>query len=540
MKRGLNLDCARLGEQLTAYHLGELTARETEIVRRHLETCEACQTLSRDIAATLDLTREALTNPVFAPHATGRLSAERRKRVMIPVPKAQWKWDATLRLAALFMLATVGLVALVITSSERSSRMARRSKKEFESSFAAAEKNGKIVAQPTPPELARTDRDGQTVAAGWLQEEGPMDIDRAAREAEGGSVGAPVLAMRARRALGDDAADRLSAGAPLAQSPAIVAAQAPDAGGSEANRTYALTPAPAAIVPTAEVAESSLDRLKYRRLAGDPTEDHAPLRPAPMPAPPPEAARTRGEAVAFSGEVPTVSAQVLRGLEAFSLPDSIFREIDVPYPEAGENAIVAYPALVRAHLPPHRVWLCVGLRIGDVPPDYFANVAVVLDTTRIKSVRAMGHSEKMSSSAPLEIGFDSLSAGQSRTVLFELEWPDRTEARAISDAERPVAKVLVRHGNKEGERTARLAEIGVSAADWTERGAGHAASAPHRLAVLAAEFMETLGLEDKTRREAYLRLLARATKQMVAEMPGSGAAVILRDRVVRAAGLPVE
>lgn len=84
MKRDPVNECVARREQLTDYLAGELTGEESEVLRRHLEDCEVCRALARELATTLDLARDALADPALAAELPDRLAPDRRTRIATP------------------------------------------------------------------------------------------------------------------------------------------------------------------------------------------------------------------------------------------------------------------------------------------------------------------------------------------------------------------------------------------------------------------------------------------------------------------------
>lgn len=75
-------ECSLRGEELTAYLLGELAGSAADSVRRHVESCGACRKRMRELQMTLDLAREALTDPALASDIADELWRDRRERVL--------------------------------------------------------------------------------------------------------------------------------------------------------------------------------------------------------------------------------------------------------------------------------------------------------------------------------------------------------------------------------------------------------------------------------------------------------------------------
>lgn len=73
------MNCEQIRDQLTAYLLGDLDPQTTAEIRGHLEQCDGCRALAREIEPTLDLLRGALA--ATSAKAPRKLSPERKGRI---------------------------------------------------------------------------------------------------------------------------------------------------------------------------------------------------------------------------------------------------------------------------------------------------------------------------------------------------------------------------------------------------------------------------------------------------------------------------
>jgi len=75
------MNCESIREQLTAYLLGDLDAKTSAEIRTHVEKCDGCRALAREIEPTLDLLRDALA--ATSSRAPAQLSSEHRRQIRI-------------------------------------------------------------------------------------------------------------------------------------------------------------------------------------------------------------------------------------------------------------------------------------------------------------------------------------------------------------------------------------------------------------------------------------------------------------------------
>lgn len=103
--------CSPRGEELTAYLLGELADNAADAVRRHVESCAACRERMRELQRTLDLARDALTDPALASEIVAELSRDRRERLLqaprragiLRVLESRWFLSAAAAAAAIMI-----------------------------------------------------------------------------------------------------------------------------------------------------------------------------------------------------------------------------------------------------------------------------------------------------------------------------------------------------------------------------------------------------------------------------------------------------
>jgi len=153
MRHDPDKECAVWRERLTDYLAGELPVSEKESVRRHLENCDVCRALSRELATTLDLARNALADPALAAGIADRLRPELRAGLVSPplrFRRAQWLDRRWLLPAAAAVVALMGFVAGSQLRSWRSAPAA--------DGYAKAPSPAPLPELPPAIALARKDR----------------------------------------------------------------------------------------------------------------------------------------------------------------------------------------------------------------------------------------------------------------------------------------------------------------------------------------------------------------------------------------------
>ena len=105
------MNCHEIEELLTPYLLKDLDAEKSEQMRAHLESCERCRALARDLESTLDLLGDALAAPSGAPAGLDaeRVEKVRNADVRKPSILILVNWPMVARVAAIFLV-TVFLI----------------------------------------------------------------------------------------------------------------------------------------------------------------------------------------------------------------------------------------------------------------------------------------------------------------------------------------------------------------------------------------------------------------------------------------------
>jgi Ca-activated chloride channel family protein len=120
-----NRTCRDVGAKLTSYLAGELPPDEADAVRRHLEVCRPCRASAEDLAATLDLLRDALAGGVPADATLEPQRLERVRATRPPPAILLWFADHGPALArAASVLALVGVAASAMLWANRPLRRA--------------------------------------------------------------------------------------------------------------------------------------------------------------------------------------------------------------------------------------------------------------------------------------------------------------------------------------------------------------------------------------------------------------------------------
>jgi hypothetical protein len=501
MKRHPKTECVKQQARLTAYHLGELTAVESEAVRRHLESCDVCRSLSDDIADTLHLARGALTDPALRAHATGRLSDERRARIAEPNKFGHWERNVMLRWAAVFILAATGLFAVFLRGREHEPPTNVAARKPPAPTGARTDRSGKDAVSkgaPLPtPAVAATDRHREFLANEPRQE----------RVQSGRGVG------RSMRSAPDDG--DLLAGA------GFVAVR------EEQRRAEAVE----------DPSERQFSDVRRLETNGQRAVGARPAAPGAPSAVLPPAARSSLEAVGLMGTAEEQEKMAARRAVSGGLRDrspetsvvaSALVSVEAPYPIPVGAPLGVYPVLGRGPLSRSNPWLCVGLRAwaeaDGKPAVRNVRVAVKFNPRRVKGWRAHGDGEFHEAADIAEVMLSNLPAGGSATLLYE------TVLVGPADGERggtiePVAEVRVRYreGESGDEREIATAVVGGAAEDDA------AIPASHRLAILAAELSERESRRGNDG-EAW-RALAEAAEKLAKEMPDSPVAAALSRRL---------
>ncbi len=115
-------------EQLTAYLLGDLAPEQADTMRKHLDECDDCRALAKELEPTLDLLRGALAVDLDVPE---RLDDDRKEEIFAPRhTPATVIWltqhrSWLMRAAGVAAVAVV-LVALMLPASHMSTRTAQR------------------------------------------------------------------------------------------------------------------------------------------------------------------------------------------------------------------------------------------------------------------------------------------------------------------------------------------------------------------------------------------------------------------------------
>ena len=75
------MNCEQIRDQLTPYLLGDLDEKTSAEIRAHLEKCDGCRALAREVEPTLDLLRDALA--ATSSQAPAKLSPDHRRKIRI-------------------------------------------------------------------------------------------------------------------------------------------------------------------------------------------------------------------------------------------------------------------------------------------------------------------------------------------------------------------------------------------------------------------------------------------------------------------------
>jgi len=221
--------------------------------------------------------------------------------------------------------------------------------------------------------------------------------------------------------------------------------------------------------------------------------------------------------------------------EERALGQLILNDLQYPFPKPKDGLMDIYPVLIRANLPPHNLWLVVGLKTTSdtsVHPAVKSPVMRPIYNSRyITDVRWVHKKNFRDASVRSETFFPDMARGESRTTAYEVIFADREEA-SKQDPHESLVRVLFRYQDPQTDK--KFESVKLVLFPSGKDGDVNPALIAHRVALLAAEYDETMRLTERPHRVNKLRILKRVADGMIEETPNCPAARRLWDRVDKA------